>query len=153
MLILLLFFLNLKIVQNIFKKVFSLKILMNLNFIYKNLVVIVTILFLSLSNILVEFFRASLILYVLGFNINLNFFFIFMVASVLGSASFLPLGLGVKDFSLGAYLYKFMPLVPITLFLIILRLSGEIFSACLGWLLFGREFVKLKKEKYEKRSS
>lgn len=102
-----------------------------------------SVIVISCLTILVEFIRISVLLSLFHFPTSIDFFLWFIVSHSLGVASGIPSGLGVKDVSLGMYLRGFIAPGDIALFLIISRLTGEIFTASLGWCVAGRQVFQL----------
>ena len=88
--------------------------------------------------ILMEFLRVTILLRLFHFRPSFDFFLWFFLSHVIGVASGVPSGLGVKDVALGIYLKGFLSVPEIALFLILCRLTGEVFSAFLGWCVAGQ---------------
>lgn len=62
-----------------------------------------------------------------------------------GNLSGIPLGLGTKDLSWGLMLKNYLSGPQIILFLLLLRLTGEIFGAVLGWIVSGKKIWSIIK--------
>jgi uncharacterized membrane protein YbhN (UPF0104 family) len=107
---------------------------------WKTMLILVT---LTLITLLVEFARISILLRIFRFNITPDFLLWFVVSHSLGVASGIPAGLGVKDAALVFYLAGMLSPAEIAVFLILLRFTGEIFSAFLGWCLAGQQALQL----------
>lgn len=65
----------------------------------------------------------------------------FLLSNSAGAASGIPLGLGAKDVSWGLLLKSTLTPAHLALFLLLLRLTGELFNALLGWIFSGRKIL------------
>jgi hypothetical protein len=79
--------------------------------------------------------RISLLLMAFGAAPSIEILLWYLVAHVLGMISQLPLGIGVKDIGLYFILLPLLETSEIFTFLLLLRFSGEGFSALLGYVL------------------
>jgi len=89
---------------------------------------------LTLLVICITFSRAYLLAGLFDAALPLRFLFEYVVSHFVGVLSAVPMGLGAKDLSLGYFLSEHLSTEQIGLFLILLRLSGEVYGALLGWL-------------------
>ncbi len=64
-----------------------------------------------------------------------HFVGIFLLAQMTAAASSLPFGLGVKEVMFGVSLGSFLGADQLLLFLVLQRLSGELLTAFVGWLM------------------
>ena len=99
----------------------------------------------SLFLIFVDFFRAFFILAIFDYHATAEFLLWWGVSYTIGTASGLPLGLGPTDASLAFYLNEVLSAHEITIFLVLLRVTGEIFSAAIGWILSGKDTIEMIK--------
>lgn len=72
----------------------------------------------------------------------LAFVGIFLIVQIAASVSNLPFGIGVKEVLFGFTLSSFLGADQMIIFLILLRLSGELLTASIGWLTLLPEIIQ-----------
>jgi hypothetical protein len=109
-------------------------------------VTVIWLIALSTLTTLLDALRASLLLNVFGGCLFGKVLAYLSVSQMAGWFSGVPMGFGAKDVSLGYLLQGCLdPLAAIS-FLLMLRLTGEIFTACLGWCLASKETFRLLRQ-------
>jgi len=95
----------------------------------------------TLLLIVSEYYRASFLLMLFKLAPEPLFLLEFGLAHAVGVVSGLPIGLGAEDLSLAFFLRDDLSLVEIAIFLAVFRLSGEFFSAFIGWGISGKQSI------------
>ena len=104
---------------------------------------LLSIAFLTFCDFCVEVGKLMVLLvFFFHISVPLDIIFVYIIAHSLGVLSHVPMGIGLKDISLSIYLIQFMSASDIFLFLVLMRLFGEILVAFLGWILIGRKIWK-----------
>ena len=88
------------------------------------------------------FFYFVLLGSLFGLNISFGLFSIFIFVYVLSGLSNLPFGLGVMEISYFIYLSPDLSLPAIITFLALLRLTGPLLVALVGWFLLSRRVAR-----------
>lgn len=124
-----------------------------LEIIKNNTFTLLKISLLNMGSLIIDVLRISILASLFGIGFSIDFMLVYFVAIVLGVISNLPIGIGVKEISLGTYLSTLIGVDQVIIFLVLFRLTGELFSGFLGWVLFGKESLdklRVVRKKIEK---